>query len=204
MNRPDYSIEQALNYHQIAGIDEVGRGPWAGPVTAAAVILHPDAVPEGLNDSKKLSHKKRVLLAAEIYETANVGIGSASVEEIDTMNILQASYLAMRRAVANLSCPPDYLLVDGNRMPSGMVCHGHTLVKGDTRSSSIAAASIVAKVHRDAHMEELAQDFPHYGWETNRGYGTQKHQLSLSRHGATQHHRRSFKPIHNILYPPKS
>lgn len=201
---PDYSIERGLNHGLIAGIDEVGRGPWAGPVTAAAVILDPDAIPEGLNDSKKLSEARRNAMSLIIHETAQVGIGSASVEEIDAMNILQASYLAMRRAVSALPVTPNYILVDGNRMPPGMPCDGRTVVKGDTISVSIAAASIVAKVHRDAYMCQLASEFPDYGWDTNRGYGTQKHQVSLSRHGVTLHHRHSFKPIHNMLYPPKS
>ena len=204
MSTPDYSIELSLPQSQIAGIDEVGRGPWAGPVTAAAVILDPQAIPIGLNDSKKLSESRRIELAKIIHETAQVGIGSASVEEIDAINILQATYLAMRRAVESLPVAPDYLLVDGNRMPSGMPCDGQTLIKGDTRSASIAAASIVAKVHRDTYMSDLAAQFPAYGWETNRGYGTQKHRLSLSCHGPTLHHRRSFRPIHNMLYPPKS
>ena len=204
MSLPDYSIERSLPHDRIAGIDEVGRGPWAGPVTAAAVILDPQAIPIGLNDSKKLSEAKRAELAHIIRSTAQVGIGSASVEEIDAMNILQATYLAMRRAVDALPVSPDYVLVDGNRMPSGLPCDGQTLIKGDSRSASIAAASIVAKVHRDAYMSELATDFPDYGWETNRGYGTQKHQVSLLSHGPTLHHRRSFKPIHNMLYPPKS
>lgn len=204
MSLPDFSIERSLSYSRIAGIDEVGRGPWAGPVTAAAVILDPQAIPIGLNDSKKLSQTRRAELALIIHQTANVGIGSASVEEIDQFNILQATYLAMRRAVDALPVSPEYLLVDGNRMPSGMPCDGQTLIKGDARSVSIAAASIVAKVHRDDYMSDLARTFPDYGWETNRGYGTQKHQVSLSRHGPTLHHRRSFKPIHNMLYPPKS
>ncbi len=201
---PDYSIERGLNHSRIAGIDEVGRGPWAGPVTAAAVILDPQAIPIGLNDSKKLSEARRVELASVIHETALVGIGSATVEEIDALNILEATYLAMRRAVEALPKAPNYVLVDGNRMPKGMPCDGQTLVKGDTRSVSIAAASIVAKVHRDDLMRDLARAFPAYGWETNRGYGTQKHQVSLLSHGPTLHHRRSFKPIHNMLYPPKS
>ena len=201
---PDYSVERSLKYDRIAGIDEVGRGPWAGPVTAAAVILDPQAIPIGLNDSKKLTEAKRVTLAEVIHATASVGIGSASVEEIDSLNILQASYLAMRRAVDALPEPPDYVLVDGNRMPPEMPCDGQTIIGGDAKSASIAAASIVAKVHRDNYMSQLATEFPAYGWETNRGYGTQMHQVSLLSHGPTQHHRRSFKPIYNMLYPPKS
>ena len=201
---PTYSIEASLPHLRIAGIDEVGRGPWAGPVTAAAVILNPQAIPNGLDDSKKLSEAKRVELAKVIYETAQVGVGSASVEEIDTLNILQASFLAMRRAIAALPEPPDFALIDGNRMPPDMPCDGQAVVGGDARSASIAAASIIAKVDRDAYMSELARQFPAYGWETNRGYGTQKHQVSLLSHGPTLHHRRSFKPIHNILCQQKT
>lgn len=201
---PDYSAERALSFDRIAGIDEVGRGPWAGPVTAAAVILNPQAIPIGLDDSKKLSEARRVELAKIIHATAEVGIGSASVDEIDELNILQASYLAMRRAVDALPELPDYVLVDGNRMPPRMPCNGQTIVGGDGRSVSIAAASIVAKVHRDNYMAQLATEFPAYGWETNRGYGTEMHQVSLLSHGPTLHHRRSFKPIHNMLYPPKT
>lgn len=203
-DKPDFLIEQGLGFDRIAGVDEVGRGPWAGPVTAAAVILRADAVPEGLNDSKKLTEPRRDALAALIFEVAEVGIGSASVEEIDAMNILQASHLAMRRAVSALTLTPDYALIDGNRVPAGLPCHGHALVKGDARSASIAAASIVAKVHRDRLMTDLAEAYPHYGWETNRGYGTEKHRMGLFCHGVTPHHRRSFKPIHNMLYPAKS
>lgn len=197
--KPDYSAEQELGLSRIAGVDEVGRGPWAGPVTAAAVILDPHNIPDGLNDSKKLTEARRDALADLIHASAEVGIGNASVEEIDEMNILQASHLAMRRAIEALPAPANYALIDGNRIPAGISCRAHCLVKGDARSVSIAAASIVAKVHRDRLMTELAERFPHYGWETNRGYGTEKHRMGLLCHGVTPHHRRSFKPIHNML-----
>lgn len=203
-DKPDYSIELGLGFKRIAGIDEVGRGPWAGPVTAAAVILDPNNIPEGLNDSKKLTEKRRNILAHEIRERALVGIGDASVEEIDELNILKASHLAMLRAIEALPTLPDYALIDGNKIPAGMPCRSDALVKGDARSVSIAAASIIAKVHRDLLMCELAVRFPHYGWETNRGYGTEKHRMGLFCHGVTPHHRRSFKPIHNILCEEKT
>ncbi len=201
---PDYLLEQKLPYDRIAGVDEVGRGPWAGPVTAAAVILDPTRIPGGLNDSKKLSAKRRAALSEQLLTVAEVGIGVASVEEIDEHNILQATYLAMRRAIAALPASPDYALIDGNRVPADLSCPAEAVVKGDGRSVSIAAASIVAKVNRDTYMAEISRAHPEYGWETNKGYGTPAHQLSLSCHGVTPHHRRSFKPIHNILYPEKS
>lgn len=199
--KPDYAMETALPYQRIAGLDEVGRGPWAGPVTAAAVILDPACIPDGLNDSKKLTRKRREALAAVIRDVALVGIGSASVEEIDAMNILQASHLAMRRALMALPETAEFALIDGRQLPAGMNCPAQAVVKGDSRSVSIAAASIVAKVHRDAVMRALADEYPGYGWETNMGYGTDAHRVGLFCHGVTPHHRRSFKPIHNILYP---
>ncbi len=197
----NYGYEKALPYDLIAGVDEVGRGPWAGPVTAAAVILDPNHIPPGLNDSKKLSSKKREALVNMIMEHGHVGIGVASVAEIDQINILQASLLAMRRAIEALPVTPDYALIDGNRAPTDLPCPTETVVKGDGRVASIAAASIIAKVHRDAHMRALAIDHPEYGWDTNKGYGTEKHRVGLFYHGVTPHHRCSFKPIHNILYP---
>jgi len=200
----DYAIEQRLPYARIAGVDEVGRGPWAGPVTAAAVILDPRHIPDGLNDSKKLSAKRREALVTQIEAFAEIGIGTASVAEIDEINILQASHLAMRRAIAALHTTPDFALIDGNRMPGKLPCPAQTLIGGDGRAASIAAASIIAKVHRDAHMIALSKQHPGYGWETNKGYGTEKHRVGLFCHGVTPHHRRSFKPIHNILYPQKN
>ncbi len=195
---PDFSFEAAAA-GPVCGIDEVGRGPWAGPVVAAAVILDPLAIPEGLDDSKRLSAARREALHDRLLARASVGIGMASVEEIDAINILQASFLAMRRAVAALSPAPMFALVDGNRVPAGLPCEGRAVIGGDARVLSIAAASIVAKVTRDRIMVALSQQFPGYGWETNVGYGTAGHVSGLERLGVTQHHRRSFRPIHKML-----
>ena len=204
---PDDSIERAairLGYTRIAGVDEVGRGPLAGPVTAAAVILDLANIPVGLNDSKKLTAKKRSFLAPLIHEQATVSVAHASVEEIDELNILQASHLAMRRAIEALDPAPDYLLIDGNMIPAGLALPAECIVKGDAKSVSISAASIVAKICRDQIMVDLAQQHPGYGWETNAGYPSKSHRLALQNLGVTPHHRRSFKPVHNILYQEKS
>ncbi|MEL6960937.1 MAG: ribonuclease HII [Pseudomonadota bacterium] len=198
---PDFANEAALTLKgsvRIAGVDEVGRGPLAGPVTAAAVILDPDAIPPGLNDSKALSKAKRDALEPLIFTSAEVSIAHASVEEIDELNILRASHLAMERAVAGLG-QVDHVLIDGNMIPKGMTIPATTLVKGDSRSLSIAAASIVAKICRDRIMVELAQQYPGYGWETNAGYGSKSHISALQNLGVTPHHRRSFKPVYNML-----
>ncbi|SLN59467.1 ribonuclease HII [Ruegeria meonggei] len=203
MTSPDYSIEQdavAKGYFRIAGVDEVGRGPLAGPVVAAAVILNPDDIPEGLNDSKKLAAKKRAVLGAALHDRAEVAVAQASVAEIDEINILRASHLAMERAVAALDPPPDYLLIDGNMIPRDLALPAQAVVKGDAYSVSIAAASIVAKNWRDQLMVDLAQQHPGYGWETNAGYPSKQHKQALQNLGVTPHHRRSFKPVHNILY----
>lgn len=202
---PDYTFESVFTplARIIAGVDEVGRGPLAGPVTAAAVILRPCQVPSGLRDSKKLTAARRTELSAQITDCAHVGIGEASVAEIDDINILQATFLAMRRAIAALPVAPDALLIDGKLIPPGLPCTAQAVVKGDDRSASIAAASIVAKNWRDLGMLALAQQHPFYGWDTNMGYGTAAHMLGLKRHGVTTHHRRSFKPIHNILLQEK-
>ncbi len=184
---------------RIAGVDEVGRGPLAGPVTAAAVRLDPERVPAGLNDSKALKPAQREVLAEEILATADVCIAHASVEEIDEINILQATFLAMRRAVAGLSVQPDHLLIDGNKVPPGMPCPAAPLVKGDAKSLSVAAASIVAKVARDRIMADLAAKCPGYGWERNAGYPTKAHVVALKSLGITPYHRRSFGPVHKIL-----
>jgi ribonuclease HII len=185
---------------RVAGVDEVGRGPLAGPVMAAAVILDPAVIPEGLDDSKKLSIKQREAVFPTIMASAIVGVGEASVEEIDEINILQASLLAMRRAVEALPCVPDHVLVDGRTLPQGLAMPCSGVIGGDGQSLSIAAASIVAKVLRDRLMVDLAQQHPGYGWETNMGYGSKSHIAALQDLGATPHHRRSFKPVHNILY----
>lgn len=206
MTGPDYSFERAAiarGLPIVAGVDEVGRGPLAGPVTAAAVILDPERIPEGLDDSKKLSAKKRQALHDALLACADVSIAHATVEEIDALNILRASHLAMERAVAGLRQKPDHLLIDGNQIPKGLTGSMETIVKGDGRSVSIAAASIVAKICRDYVMWDLAQHYPGYGWETNAGYPSKSHRLALENLGVTPHHRRSFKPVHNILYQEK-
>lgn len=189
---------------RVAGVDEVGRGPLAGPVVAAAVMLDPEQLPVGLADSKKLSAKRREALDLMIRDTALVGIGEASVEEIDEINILQATFLAMRRAIAKLPVPPDHLLIDGNRMPPDLPAPARTIIRGDSVSPSIAAASIVAKTWRDLGMKKIAQQFPGYGWETNAGYPTKCHKSALRNLGVTPHHRRSFKPVHDILWQAKN
>ncbi len=199
---PDFSREQQLYLCNpgeiIAGVDEAGRGPWAGPVVAAAVILDPRAIPPGLDDSKKLSARKRDTLNARLFSCALVGVGQASVAEIDALNILNASLLAMARAVAALPVAPTFALVDGNRPPD-LSCRVETMISGDARSLSIAAASIIAKVTRDRIMYDLDTEFPGYGWKTNQGYGTMAHQAGLASLGVTPHHRRSFKPVHKML-----
>tara|TARA_B110000879_G_scaffold117039_1_gene155787 strand:+ start:1218 stop:1820 length:603 start_codon:yes stop_codon:yes gene_type:complete len=188
---------------RVAGVDEVGRGPLAGPVTAAAVVLDPKCIPEGLNDSKKLTAKKRLDLYRQLLDCADVSIAHASVAEIDEINILRASHLAMERAIAGLQVLPEHVLIDGNMIPRGLRLPATTLVKGDSRSISISAASIVAKVCRDCVLVDLAQQHPGYGWETNMGYGSKKHMEALRSLGVTSHHRRSFKPVHNMLYQEK-
>jgi ribonuclease HII len=195
---PDFSFE-VEGPEPVCGIDEVGRGPWAGPVVAAAVILDPLAIPDGLDDSKRLTALRREALLGELEACALIGIGQATVAEITTMNILQASFLAMRRAVAHLPRRPALALVDGHMLPPGLPCRTRAIVGGDGLALSIAAASIVAKVTRDRMMVALAQQFPGYGWETNMGYGTREHASGLSRLGVTPHHRRSFEPVHKIL-----
>jgi ribonuclease HII len=198
---PDFSFETQIG-GRVAGVDEVGRGPLAGPVTAAAVVLNPDAIPDGLNDSKKLTARKRSSLLETLLTSAEVSLGWASVEEIDALNIRNATFLAMTRALAGLA-PVNHALVDGNAVPPDLPCPATTLIKGDGRSLSIAAASIAAKVGRDAHMMALSRQFPGYGWEKNAGYPTADHKQALLDLGVTPHHRRSFKPVHNILYQDK-
>ncbi len=198
MSGPDYSFEDAAPHGPVCGVDEAGRGPWAGPVVAGAAILDQATAPAGLNDSKALSAARREVLF-DALQGQIIGVGVASVEEIDQLNILNATYLAMRRAVAALSVAPAYALIDGNRVPPDLPCPAEAVVKGDGRSLSIAAASIVAKVTRDRIMSDLAKDFPGYGWERNAGYGVKAHAEALERLGVTPHHRRSFKPIHKML-----
>ena len=194
---PDFTIEDSTS-GIVAGVDEAGRGPWAGPVVAAAVIVNRDIFPEGIDDSKKLSAKKREELFIKIMGSCGVGIGLSSTKEIDDINILQATMLAMQRAVSDLPQIPDMALIDGNRVPI-LPCQSQTIIKGDSKSFSIAAASIIAKVTRDRIMSELATEFPHYGWEKNSGYGVKQHKEALEEHGVTPHHRKSFKPIAKLL-----
>lgn len=195
----------------VVGVDEAGRGPWAGPVTAAAVWLDPDRMPrllrDGLDDSKALTPERRVVLfdaltASATAGRAAIGLGAASVAEIDARNILQASLAAMARAVAALEAAlgrrADAALIDGDRVPT-LACPAEAVVKGDGRSLSIAAASVVAKVIRDRQMAGLAACHPGYGWERNMGYGTPEHRVALARLGATPEHRRSFRPVRESL-----
>lgn len=198
---PDLLLETPFleQGHIVAGVDEAGRGPWAGPVVAAAAILDINHIPDMINDSKKLSASKRDIIYTKIMETADVGVGIASVEEIDSINILQATKLAMVRAIENLTCSPSLVLIDGNQPPTLIDKQVHAIIKGDTKSLSIAAASIIAKVTRDTLMQELAVSFPQYAWEKNAGYGTKKHQDGLNQHGVTEHHRRSFAPIRKLI-----
>lgn len=210
---PDFSYENkflrsdlfsAGSPVMIAGIDEAGRGPWAGPVAAGAVIfpnLEIDpSLARRLDDSKKLPHAKREELFEELHACgALIGCGMADVAEIDRMNILQATFLAMRRAVENLPGKPSFAVIDGNKIPPGLSCPAQALVKGDALSLSVAAASIIAKVTRDRLMAELAAEFPHYAWEKNAGYGTKAHQDGIKSYGICIHHRRSYAPIQKFL-----
>ena len=199
---PDFTIEQSAidaGHSLIAGVDEVGRGPLCGPVTAAAVILDPQNIPAGLNDSKKLTAKRREALYDLLLECATVSVAHATVAEIDELNILHASHLAMERAVAGLPKTPDHVLIDGNLIPKGLTISAQAVVKGDGKSLSIAAASIIAKITRDRIMVDLAQQYPGYGWEKNAGYPTAVHLESLQKLGVTPHHRRSFKPVYKML-----
>jgi ribonuclease HII len=185
----------------LAGVDEAGRGPLAGPVVAAAVIL---TVPiAGLGDSKQLSARARAAAERAIRATAHVGVGMATVDEIDTLNILRASHLAMVRALAALPLTPAMVLIDGNLIPRDLTLPARAIVKGDAKSPSIAAASIIAKETRDRIMVDLAQQHPGYGWDQNAGYPTKSHISAITSLGVTPHHRRSFKPVHNILYQEK-
>lgn len=188
----------------IAGVDEAGRGPWAGPVVAGAVVFHTRQINPyllvSLNDSKKLSAKKReelyCLIEAEAQcGTLSYGIGEATAKEIDEFNILQATFMAMRRAVEKLECVPDIALIDGNRAPKEFLCPVKTVIKGDALSLSISAASIMAKVYRDRLMADLAQKYPGYGFEKNAGYGTKAHIAGLHKLGVTPEHRKSYRPV---------
>lgn len=185
------------------GIDEVGRGPLAGPVLACAVVLPTDLtlLPAGITDSKKLTAKKRESLAPQLRAVCRFGLGQASVAEIDEINILQATFLAMRRALAALqeSGPVEFALIDGNMVPPGLPCPARAIIEGDAKELAIGAASIIAKVERDAVMKQLAAEYPGYGWESNAGYGSAAHLSALREQGVTPHHRKSFAPVARLL-----
>lgn len=199
---PSFEIEAralAAGDGPVAGIDEAGRGPWAGPVVAAAVILDPGAIPVGLDDSKTLSAGDReALLEAIVKSGARIGVGIADVQRIDAMNILRATLWAMSKAVAQLPVVPQLALVDGNKLPK-LPCMGRAIVGGDASCLSIAAASIVAKVTRDRMMHDMAEALPGYGFERHKGYGTPEHKAALERLGASPQHRRSFRPVRIAL-----
>ena len=194
---PSYKFDEAYEF-PIIGVDEVGRGPLAGPVISAAIILNKEIIPEGINDSKKLSKKKRIIINEQLILHHSYAIGMATVEEIDKINILQASLLAMKRAILGLKIVPKSILVDGNKLPD-LEYKMYPIVKGDSKSASIAAASIIAKVYRDKLMEDLSIQYPGYYWEKNSGYGTKQHLLALNNLGVTPIHRKTFAPIYNML-----
>ena len=194
---PDFAHEarlRARGFELVAGVDEVGRGPLAGPVVAAAVILDPDHLPDGLNDSKKLTASVRERLFSEIMRHAHVAIASIPAERIDAINIRQATFEAMAGALNGLAVRADFALIDGRDVPP-LPCPAEALIGGDRRSLSIAAASIIAKVTRDRMMTLLAQTYPDYGFEKHMGYGTAKHLEALALHGPTPLHRMSFAPL---------
>ncbi len=197
---PDLSHERQYYPRLVCGIDEVGRGPWAGPVVAACVILPPEKTEliNALDDSKKLTRSKREQLYPVIIESCEVGIGESTPEEIDEINIWKATERAMQRAFDALTQAPCIALVDGNRHPA-LACETVTIIKGDSISASIAAASIIAKVTRDRYMEEMDLTYPHYAFARHMGYGTKAHQLALAEHGPCPLHRRSFAPIRALL-----
>lgn len=188
-------IARRAGHWPVAGADEVGRGPLAGPVVAAAVILDPERIPKGLNDSKQLSAARREELFVEILATATVSIASSSATRIDTTDIRKASLDAMRRAICGLAMPASYVLTDGLDVPTGLACPGKAVVKGDARSFSIAAASIVAKVTRDRMMTRAGVVFPAYGFAAHAGYGTAQHRAGIEEHGPCSLHRMSFRPL---------
>jgi ribonuclease HII len=195
---PDYRFEQHAvqsGFRCVAGLDEAGRGPLAGPVVAAAVILDPGCIPEGLDDSKALKPAKRELLFDAILTSSLVAVASASAREIEATDIRAASLAAMRRALAALPVKADYALVDGRDVPAGLGCQARALVKGDARSLSIAAASIIAKVTRDHMMIRAATVYPQYGFERHMGYGAQRHLKAIAEHGPCALHRMTFRPM---------
>lgn len=200
MSAPNFTRETeliALGF-TVCGVDEAGRGPWAGPVVAAAVILDPANIPKGLNDSKKLTEVRREALFEPIMQSAVVGVGIMSAAQIDELNILQATYAAMREAIAALSHQPTIALIDGNRAPP-LPCKAETIIGGDAKSLSIAAASIIAKVTRDRIMQGLDRQYPDYLFAAHKGYGTAAHAAALARLGPCPEHRKSFAPIRALL-----
>ena len=196
-NKPDLAIESTIN-GQVVGIDEAGRGPLAGPVFAASVILNKKKIPSGIDDSKSLSPEKRQALYKKITESSIYGLSMSSVIEIDRLNILQATLLAMRRSYINLSWKlstlPSHALIDGNQSPR-LPCKTITIIKGDKKSKSIAAASIIAKVSRDRYIKFLHSIYPNYDWINNQGYSSKEHRLGLTILGPSPHHRLTFKPL---------
>ena len=204
---PTWEIEDKIG-GAVCGVDEAGRGPWVGPVAAGAVMflqhnINPEILTQ-IDDSKKLTAKKRERLYDLLLQEAQkgnltYGIGLADAAEIDTLNILQATFLAMRRAVKQLNPQPEHALIDGNRLPADFCCKTSCYIGGDARSYSIAAASILAKVHRDNLMKELDLKYPGYGFAQNSGYGTKEHILGLQKYGVTPEHRKSYKPIKEFL-----
>jgi ribonuclease HII len=198
---PDFRLElkaRKAGHWPVAGVDEAGRGPLAGPVVAAAVILDPKRIPEGLNDSKQLSAQRREELFEQILATSTVAIASSSSRRIDETDIRKASLDAMRRAICSLSIVPSFVLTDGLDVPPGLECPGQAVVKGDARSVSIAAASIVAKVTRDRMMTRADLIFPVYGFAAHAGYGTARHRAGIENHGPCPLHRMTFRPLRRV------
>jgi ribonuclease HII len=199
--KPTFELEAAelqLGFGPVAGVDEAGRGPWAGPVVAAAVILDPNKIPASIDDSKALDEDARAFLYNRIVKVAGIGVGIADVARIDRDNILGATLWAMGEAVAALGEKPNLVLIDGNKAPR-LAMPTRTIVKGDAKCLSIAAASIIAKVTRDRMMMQLARDYPGYGFERHKGYGTPEHQNAINKLGVCDLHRRSFKPVQLAL-----
>jgi ribonuclease HII len=199
---PSFDLEAAMmDQYQgpVAGIDEAGRGPWAGPVVIAAVILNPNRIPEGLNDSKVLTPEARADRYEEILATSLVSVVISPVNRIDRINILQASLWGMRAAYRGLGVPLGSALIDGNIVPRRFPCKARAVVSGDALSLSVAAASIVAKVTRDRLMMKLSRRYRRYAWDSNKGYGTREHAEAIKKHGVCIHHRRSFSPIERAL-----
>jgi ribonuclease HII len=200
--RPTFELEAAelqLGMMPVAGVDEAGRGPWAGPVVAAAVVLDPARIPKDIDDSKALDEEARAYIFHRIMKVADVGIGVAEIDRIDRDNILGATLWAMGQAIAGLKSCPKLALIDGNKAPQVARVEMRTIVKGDAKCLSIAAASIVAKVTRDRIMMTLAKQYPGYGFERHKGYGTPEHQAAIEKLGVCALHRRSFKPVQLAL-----